>query len=160
MKTKLTEAAERLVTCYNIGHPLDLYSQRLGRRQEKVANEAYGRLKGLEKVPENSPVYCNLAWEDAQVARGMRLGVEEFKKEHPEHADELENTIEHQRTVRRNYVEFGVKHGEEISREDYLRVMEEIGIPSNIAKSTLNTALGLSDYLKSKKPGPVRILMG
>jgi len=161
MATKLTRAAETIVTCYNIGHSFDVYAQRLERVRKKMGEEAYKLLKEHETVSDGSPVFCNLHWEDTQAARTLRLSVDEFEKNHPEHAQELEETIAYQREVKRNYVQFGVKPSKEIPDELYLSVLKEIGIPDNIAKSTLNTALKLSEYLKKKKKSekPLSMLM-
>ena len=161
MATKLTRAAETLMTCYNIGHPMDVYAQRLERIRKNVGEEAYKLLKAHEAVSDDSPVFCRLHWEDTRAARSLRLSIDEFEKNHPEHAQELEETIAYQREVKRNYLQFGVKPGNEISEKLYLEILEEIGIPSNIAKSTLNTALKLSEYLKKAKEStkPLSMLM-
>jgi len=158
---KLTRAAETIVTCYNIGHSFDVYAQRLERIRKNMGEEAYKLLKAHETVSDGSPVFCKLHWEDTQAARTLRLSVDEFEKNHPEHAEELEATIAYQREVKRNYLQFGVKPNNEISEKLYLEILEEIGIPANIAKSTLNTALKLSEYLKKKKKSdkPLSMLM-
>ncbi|MEM7813443.1 MAG: hypothetical protein QW548_00910 [Candidatus Aenigmatarchaeota archaeon] len=159
--TKLEEHAMRLVASYTVSHPLNVYSKRIGRVADKASDEVYKVLQssgGKAALPSDFPVYASLAWEDKMTARGLRLGVEEFKKAHPEHAEELEQIIEHQREVRRNYLEFGIREGAEIPKEVYLQVLADTGVPSNVARSTLNAALKLAEHLEDAR-GPFKVLM-
>lgn len=141
---KITQATERLVASYQIASPLGAYAKRADRIKKTAANEVYERLADREIVPGDASVYASLDWEDKMTARGLRLGVEEFKKNHPQYADELEGTIKHQRECRRTYVEFGLNS--EMPDNVYLGILEEIGIPSNIVRSTLSTIKRVSDY--------------
>lgn len=151
MKSKLTYAAERLAATHMISQPFGIYSQRAGRLKKAALGEVYERLRDRDEVQESSPVYAELEWKDSMVARGLRLGVEEFKKNHPECAEELERTIEHQREVRRNYVSFGFRNGSDLPDEYYADIMEEIGIPRAIVRSTLQTIRRISGNLESAR---------
>ncbi len=158
---KLTTAAQQLVVGYAVSHPFGVYSQRLEHRYKAAGAEAYAMMAASGNriiTTADSPVFCDMSWKESMVARGLRLGIEEFKKKHPEYANELEKCVKAQRKARRNYVEFGVREDCEIPEEMYLSVLKDIGVPDNIARSTLQTAIRLSEYLEEKKE-PVKILI-
>src|SRR3989344_5989187 len=103
MPRKINEAAERLFSSYFVKSTLDTYGKRADRIRKGSQEEVYKSLKKLEE-PDSEFVFAKLHWEDKRAARGLRLGIEEFKEKHPEYAVELEKIIKKQRKVKRDYI--------------------------------------------------------
>jgi hypothetical protein len=151
---KIDSYAQTLAASNTLASPLDSYAKRIKRVQKQAAEEVYYRLKNRQHT--TGPVFAERVWEDAEAARGMRDGIEEFKKLHPKYGAELGKIINQQRKVRRNYVSFEF---DTLPESAYYQVLQDVGIPKEMVEDTLRTIIDMSEHLKELKQ-PIQLLMG
>ena len=110
--TKTLEAeTEKLIVLKELTSTTGSFSDRTGRRFEKIREEIGTKLKNKPKtrLPKNSKLVLKLGWDDEAIswARKINLAIEEFKQKYPESGKELQELIDKHRSVRRAYLEFG-----------------------------------------------------
>ena len=162
MVTKLEEDTQKLIAYKLITSITGTISDRAKRKYEKIGIYIGGKLKGAQKIPEDSNLRMDLKWSDEAVgwARKMSLGIREFKNEYPKYGKLLEEKIAKHKDGRRAYLEFGLKKGK-IPEEIYLEVINEIipGISETKAKEFYNFIKELNQALKKKERGLQKFLL-
>lgn len=128
MVSKLVENTQNFLAYRLMGGIIRKVGEKARRKYEKLGEEIGVMLKKKQKLPENSYLKMDLKWSDEAPswARKQSLGIEEFKQKYPEHGVELQEMIDKHRKVRRAYLEFGIKEGQEIPEEVYVGIIKEL----------------------------------
>lgn len=160
MKNEITKQVERLVAYDFITGPLSSIHQKANRARKEVVAGIYGRLLNREEVPEHATVVAEIDKEIKQKARGMKGGIENFKKTYPRYGRILTGMIEEERQNREVYVAFGLKDGQDLPISSYLRVMRELGLSYETAhKLYFDIADMIETFETKKKEGLQSILV-
>ena len=91
---------------------------------------------------------------------GVRDGVNEFSSKFPKYGKILNGIIEEQRTVREKHLYFGMNDGKRVTGDDYLAVLEGMGLGPATAEKYLDVALDISRNLTKKRSDERSILVG
>jgi len=143
--------AEKLVAYNEMYAPLNKITRRIERRYRKLGHEIYERLVERQNISKNSPISLSLTWQDSLLARGYKLGVEEFKQKFPEYGLILQEMINTHRKCRRNYIQFGLKPQAELPESIYIDVLKDIGLSTKEARKVYKTIKDIGARLETKK---------
>ncbi len=145
-KSRAQELTEFIIASRTIGAPLRSLGDRAKRRDEKRRDQLYGILREVDGVNfQGEIVRSNITWEDDNKARGMKLGVEEFRQRHPVYGKRLQAMIDEHRKVRRAHLHVGFSGKEDLPREVYMAVLEDMGITGKLAGRVYDDAIAISN---------------
>jgi hypothetical protein len=96
-------------------------------------------------------VFARVDNDDCMKARGMKEGIEEFEKRHPEYGSELRGLIEEKRAERETHLYFGVNPGCRLTADDYLGVMGTLGFTPAQAKALYEPLIETSRSIAKKR---------
>ena len=154
-KTKLEQAVENMVAFKVITSTTGSISDRAKRKLEAFGSEVYDRLKENQKVSEDAVVEARIRWEDKMVAKGMKLGIQEFKQQYPQEGEVLQQIIDTHRGARRAYIDFNAR--EELPQDFYLDVIKSFGLTPRQAIKVYEAVMTLQESLG--KEGPYNFLL-
>src|SRR3989344_3879475 len=144
-KTKLEQAVENMVAFKVITSTTGSISDRAKRKLEAFGSEVYDRLKEDQKVSEDAVVEARIRWEDKMVAKGMKLGIQEFKQQYPQEGEVLQQIIDTHRGARRAYIDFNAR--EELPQDFYLDVIKSFGLTPRQAIKVYEAVMTLQESL-------------
>ena len=148
MTNYLTTAVEALVAYETVARPLDALSKRSKRVRDEIVPSVVGSLRRGNET--DGPCYARLESKSSQLARGMRDGIDAFKKAHPKYGKALEGFIQEKRGQRKTSLVFGGSLNE-IPDEVYHDVLMDIGIPENHVRSVLQSVYRMTDDLDNQR---------
>ncbi|MBM3247280.1 hypothetical protein FJZ17_01925 [Candidatus Pacearchaeota archaeon] len=96
-------------------------------------------------------VFAKVDDEDRMKARGMKEGIEEFERRHPQYGSELRSLIEEKRAERELHLYFGVNPGCRLTADDYLGVMADLGFTEAQARTLYGPLLETSRAIARKR---------
>ena len=158
----MTEGLERkiieIIATDRIDKPISSMSGKLKRAKPKLAN-------AVELEPGDSfqgnRAYARVDTSNRDKARGMRKGIDEFKKLHPRYGTILEGLIAEQRVASETHLYFGMNENCRITADDYIGVMMELGFTEATAKRLYPELMDISRNLARKRDETERsILIG
>ena len=134
------------------------FSQRAERREKDLAYGIYNQIARDEKIPTDSKVFASITDITESNARGMKDGMQEFKKRYPDYGKILEGLIEEKRDEREVYLNFGIA-GKELPDAAYLRTFRDLGIDSEGAHKVYATVEIFESIKKKKQDNNARKLL-
>ncbi|MBI3623380.1 hypothetical protein HY212_04870 [Candidatus Pacearchaeota archaeon] len=149
-KTKLEEAVENMIAFKVITSTTGSISDRAKRKLELFSRDVYDRLKKDEGFSEDSIVEARIRWEDKLAAKGMKLGIDEFKQQYPKEGEILQQIIDTHRGARRAYIDFN--SSEELPQDFYLKVIQSFGITPRQAIKVYEAVTIFQESLGKKGP--------
>jgi hypothetical protein len=158
MEEQLERQIIDLVAVDRIYVPLSSFDGKLKRRRPKLA-EALNAAEEFDGSFKGERAYARVESEDKQVARGMRDGVEEFSKKFPKYGKILNGIIEEERTKRETHLYFGMNPGKRLAQDDYMAVMQDIGLSEAKAEQFYPVVMEISRNLTRKRDGEERSVM-
>ncbi len=148
MPKYLDAVIEALVAYETVARPLDALAKRSKRVRDEVVPCVVGSLRRGNQT--DGPCYAHLEIKTSQLSRGMRDGIDLFCEKHPKYGKILNDCIQEKRDQRRTSLVFGGEFSE-IPDEVYHEVLEDIGIPENHVRSTLQTVRRMTDDLANQR---------
>jgi hypothetical protein len=98
--------------------------------------------------------------EDKERARGMKEAVSEFCQEFPKYGKILEGKISEKRTIAEKHLYFGVNLGCRLTTEDYVGVMQSLGLSEQTARNLYPELLTVSRKLAKEREEERSIIIG
>ena len=144
-----------LIATDRIDIPISSMSGKLKRRKPKLA-------QGIDlggKKYNGERVFAYTHSEDEQKARGVKEGIEKFAEEFPKYGKILRGYIEEQRTIRENYLVFGMQDGCKVTSDDYMGVMTNLGFTEATANHLYPELMNISRKLKNKRDETQRSIL-
>jgi len=145
-----------IIATDRIDKPISSMSGKLKRAKPKLAQIL--ELKSGESF-EGERAYARVESEDKMKARGMRKGVNEFKKQHPRYGAILEGLIAEQRVSSETHLYFGLYEGCRITADDYLGVMNTLGFTETTARKLYPELMNISRSLTKKREETERSIL-
>jgi hypothetical protein len=149
---------EDLVAYDTIKSLYSSFSQRAERREKELAYGVYNRIAKDEKIPKDANVSASIEYLTEGKARGMKEGIEEFKKKYPDYGKILEGLIEEKRDKKEIYLNFGIM-GKELPNAAYLRIFRDLGITPEDAHKVFSTVEIFESIKKRKQTDSERSLL-
>jgi len=109
---------------------------------------------------DGNRVYAFIEEEDKDRARGMKEAVAEFEQEFPKYGAILKGKINEKRKLSEKYLYFGLYDGCKLTSEDYLGVLQNIGLTERAARELYPELLNLSRKLVKGKGEERSIIVG
>jgi len=109
---------------------------------------------------DGNRVYAFVEEEDKDRARGMKEAVAEFEQEFPKYGAILKGKINEKRKLSEKYLYFGLYDGCKLTSEDYLGVLQNIGLTERAARELYPELLNLSRKLVKGKGEERSIIVG
>jgi len=105
-------------------------------------------------------VFARVDDEDCMKARGIKEGIEEFERRHPQYGSELRGLIEEKRMERETHLYFGTNPGCRLAAEDYLGVMANLGFTEAQARTLYAPLIETSRAIAKKRDEPRSVMIG
>jgi len=157
----MTKELERqlidIVAWDRIDRPISSMSGKLKRGKPKMAQSV--DLDQYKGSYDGDRVWARIDDTDKQKAKGMKEGVEKFSAQFPKYGKILGGYIEEQRTVREQYLVFGMQEGCKITADDYMGVMEDLGFTPATAKGLYPELMDISRKLAKKRDETERSIL-
>jgi hypothetical protein len=143
----------KLVTMDRLNTPIKSLDNKIGRRRRALAQEVS---QGMSGDYFGEKVFAEVRTEDKNLARGTKEAISEFSDEYPKYGAILAGKIAEKRVKREKHLYFGLQEGEVLSHQDYMAVMDNLGISENKARILYPTLVSVSNDLESKKKSQER----
>lgn len=155
----MEEQILQLIATDRIEMPLSSMDQKLRRSRKSLGSILAESLdKGQKYVGER--VYAEFKVEDKERARGMKEAIAEFASEHPKYGSILLGKISEKRVRAEEHVYFGVNAGSRLSADDYIGVMQTLGLTEASARSLYPDLMDISRKLAKKKTDLRSVIVG
>lgn len=138
--------------------PLSSMYQKVKRVKSKDAKNLAERLDGEKFFGERTFAY--VTDEDKDRARGMKEAITEFSAEFPKYGKILAGKIAEKRTLTEQHLYFGVQTGSRLTTEDYVGVMQSLGLSEHTARSLYPEMLKVSRKLANAREEDRSIIVG
>ena len=154
MESKIIE----LVARDRIEVPLSSMDQKLRRTRLSLGKELAEDVRDNDFQSERTFAYVTT--EDKDRARGMKEAVAEFTEEHPKYGAILKGKIAEKRVSREEHLYFGMQPDKRLTSDDYMGVMQEIGISSGVARSLYPDLMNVSRKLANARQEDRSVIVG
>lgn len=138
--------------------PLSSMYQKVKRVKKKDAEGLADKL-GKDKF-ESERVFAFSETEDKMRARGVKEAVEDFSAEHPKYGAILKGMIEEKRIKAEKHLYFGVHNNSRLTTDDYITVMQSLGLSEQTARSLYPDLLNVSRKLAKSREDDRSIIVG
>jgi|SRR3989339_238515 len=105
---------------------------------------------------QGSRVYAFVEEEDKQKARGMKEAIKEFAEEFPKYGAILEGKIAEKRAMKEKHLYFGTNPESRLTADDYMEVMQNLGLSEATSRSLYPELMTVSRKLKRARDGEER----
>ena len=159
-RTDGEKAVRKLVATNDLRIPFSSIYQKIKKYEDTLASGIQGYV--TEKADLGNSVTAYVESKDKMVARGMRKGIDEFRKQYPNYGAILEGLIQEKRLEREVYLNYGINEGYKLHDNEYVSVIKDIaGLNDLEAAIIFPEIMRVSDRLKKKKKEGLRdILIG
>jgi len=138
--------------------PLSSMYQKLKKSKTTGAKDISSILGETRFVGERS--YAFVQDEDKDRARGMKQAVAEFVEEFPKYGKILLGKVAEKRTVAEKHIYFGMHPSNRLTADDYIGVMQSLGLTENVARSLYPDLMDISRKLSKSKSEERSIIVG
>jgi hypothetical protein len=138
--------------------PLSSMYQKVKRVKSKEA-KGLAEILGASRF-ESGRAYAFVESEDKERARGMKAAVAEFCQEFPKHGVILQGKIAEKRVTAEEHLYFGVTPGSRLTTEDYLNVLQSLGLSEQTARNLYPDLINVSRKLAREREEERSILVG
>lgn len=146
-----------LVATDRIEIPLSSMDQKLRRTRLSLGSEISDAI-GDRYVGER--VFARVVDEDKERARGMKEAIAEFEQEFPKYGAVLRGKIAEKRITRERHLYFGVNEGKRLSSDDYMSVMQSIGLTPAVANALYPDLMEVSRKLAKARQEERSVIVG
>lgn len=153
MERKILE----LVAADRIEIPLSSMDQKLRRTRLSLGSEL-ADLVGSGYVGER--VFARVVDEEKEKARGMKEAIVEFEQEFPKYGAVLRGKIAEKRILREKHLYFGVNEGKRLSSDDYMSVMQSVGLTPAVASALYPDLMEISRKLAKARQEERSVIVG
>lgn len=137
--------------------PLSSMRNKLQKAKKKDAAAIAEELK----VPfKGERVFARVKYEDRSRARGTKEAIAEFCEEFPKYGIILKGKIEEKRVISEKHLYFGVNEGCRITGDDYMTVMESLGLAPATARALYPDLMEISRKLERARDEKRSIIVG
>lgn len=138
--------------------PLSSMYQKIKKAKSKEAKGLAERL-GFSRF-SGERTYAFVESEDKERARGMKEAVTEFAEEFPKYGTILLGKIAEKRSIAEEHLYFGVNQGCRLTTDDYVSVMQSIGLSESVARSLYPDLINVSRKLAKAREEERSTLVG
>lgn len=139
--------------------PLSSMYQKVKRQKKKEAVGLAGII-GISDRFETDRVYAYAEDEDNMKARRIKEAVAEFQTAYPGPGAILKGMIEEKRIESERHLYFGVHKGARLTTEDYIAVIQSLGLSEQTARKLYPDLLNVSRKLAKEREEERSILVG
>jgi hypothetical protein len=137
----------------------------LSSMYQKVKKAKVKDAKGLAAILgasrfQSSRAYAFVETEDKERARGMKDAVAEFCQEFPKYGEILQGKITEKRVLAEQHLYFGVTPGSRLSTEDYIEVLQSLGLSEQAARNLYPDLINVSRKLAREREEERSVLVG
>jgi len=147
----MTENLERqvieLVATDRLYIPSSSFDGKLERSRPKLAKT----LNFSDGNFEGERAYARVVDSNKNVSKDMRAGIGKFANEFPQYGQILNGYIEEARVKKEQHVYFGMNEGRRVTRDDYLGVLEGMGLGPATSEKYLDVAMDISRTMQAKR---------
>jgi len=138
--------------------PLSSMYQKMKGSKKKEAKSLSDLLSGERFTSER--VYAVVKEEDKDRARGMKEAVAEFCEQFPKYGQILTGKITEKRKVAESHLYFGVNEGSRLTTDDYIGVMQTLGLSESTARNLYPELMKVSRKLAKEREEERSIIVG
>jgi predicted solute-binding protein len=159
-RTEGEKAVRKLVATNDLRIPFSSIYQKIKAYEDTIASGIQGYVN--EKSDFGNSVTAAVEYKDKMVARGMRNGIEDFKKQYPRYGAILEGLIQEKRVESEIHLSYCLNEGYKLHDNEYVSVIKDVaGLNDLEAEAIFPEIMKVSDRLKKKKKEGLReILIG
>ena len=147
-----------LVATDRISIPIRSMGNKLYKSRPKLAKNL--DLSEFDKDFVGDRVYARVEYEDHEKARGMTEAIEKFEEKYPKYGEILRGYIAEKRTDRETHLYFGMNDGKHLTSEDYIGVMQRLGLTQGTAQALYPELMKVSRKLSKKRDEDRSVLIG
>ena len=147
-----------LVASDRLHIPLSSMYQKLKKTKKSSAEEIAESLGKVRFVGDRS--YAFVKKEDKEKARGMKEAIAEFSIDFPKYGKILQGKIAEKRTKSEEHLYFGTNPGSRLTADDYIEVMQNLGLTENTARSLYPDLMDISRKLSRSRDEERSIIVG
>jgi hypothetical protein len=147
MTDDLERQVIQLVATDRLYIPSSSFDGKLERSRPKLAKA----LDFSDGDFQGERAYARVVDSNKHVSKDMRAGIAKFEAEHPQYGKILNGYIEEARVKKEQHVYFGMNDGKRVTREDYLGVIEGMGLGPAISERYLDAAMDISRTMQAKR---------
>jgi hypothetical protein len=138
--------------------PLSSMYQKVKRVKGKDA-KSLANLLGKNRF-ESQRVYAYVEDDDQMKARGAKEAIVEFSRDYPKYGAILNGMIEEKRMIAEKHLYFGVNPQCRLTTEDYVNVMQSIGLSQGTARELYPDLLNVSRKLAKEREESRNVIVG
>ncbi|MEK6893009.1 MAG: hypothetical protein AABX07_02290 [Nanoarchaeota archaeon] len=128
--------------------PLSSMYQKVKKVKSREAKNLAVLIKSLEGQEfESGRTYAYVDRENKEKARGLKEAVTEFAAEFPKSGSILLEKIAKKRTIAEEHLYFGVNTGCRLTTDDYISVMQSLGLSESTARAMYPELINVSRKL-------------
>jgi|TARA_B100001971_G_C18152139_1_gene516428 hypothetical protein len=159
MTNNLERQIINLVATDRLYKPSSSFDGKLERSRPKIGRSIYESLSRNKFQGERA--YVRVEKDNERKAKDIRAGIQEFAEEFPQYGTILNGMIEKQRVKKETHLYFGMQDGRRLTNDDYLSVLEDMGLGPVTAQKYSDVALDISRNLSKKREETERsVLIG
>ncbi|MEI6849715.1 MAG: hypothetical protein WCK29_01625 [archaeon] len=138
--------------------PMSSLDQKLKRAKNKEAKSIAAVLGKSRYAGER--FYAFVESEDKEKARGMKEAFAEFAQEFPKYGLILAGKIAEKRTIAEEHLYFGVNPNCRLTADDYIGVMQSLGLSENTSRALYPDLMNVSRKLAKSRDEERSIIVG
>lgn len=138
--------------------PLSSLYQKLKRAKKGNATGLADRLRTARVTGDRA--YAFFRVEDKEKARGMKEAIAEFATEFPKYGAILMGKVAEKRVRSEEHVYFGMNPGCRLTSDDYVAVMQSLGLSENAARNLYPDLMDISRKLARARDEERSVIVG
>lgn len=148
----------QLIASDRLDIPLSSMHQKLQKSNKKSAKNIAEILDSARFIGQRS--YAFVQSEDKEKARGYKEAVAEFSQEFPKYGAILMGKVTEKRVKAERHLYFGMSAGSRLTQDDYVGVMQSLGLSEASARSLYPDLMDISRKLSRSRDEERSILVG
>ncbi len=138
--------------------PLSSMYQKIKKIKKKDAGTLADKLGDTRFKGERT--YAFVDSNDKERARGMKEAVAEFSADYPKYGQILAGKIAEKRTIAEEHLYFGVNDGCRLTTDDYVNVMQSLGLNETVARNLYPDLMHVSRKLARSREEERTVIVG
>jgi hypothetical protein len=138
--------------------PLSSMYQKVRKAKSKEA-KGLAEMLGASRF-QSARAYAFVESEDKERARGVKEAVSEFCEEFPKYGAILAGKIAEKRVMAEEHLYFGVTPGSRLSTDDYIAVLQSLGMSEQVARNLYPDLINVSRKLAKEREEERSVLVG
>ena len=138
--------------------PLSSMYQKVKKDKQSHAKSLAERLDGRSFTGERT--YASVTREDKERARGLKEAVAEFAAEFPKYGRILLGKVAEKRVLAEQHLYFGVNNGCRLTTDDYVGVLQSLGLSETAARNLYPSLINVSRKLEKEREEERSVIVG